>query len=155
MNAQTPNADAPIVRTWFWAVWFWAVAGVVAIGVSCATPNQVRELTYPKELSYLARADIHAAMKALATHAVALDGLLRVPGAEPVNADVLTHLDAIAAAVSGLDKPGRATHPLLDRNLDAFRRDVTAARNDAAQVPPRYFLAGAIAGSCRYCHGGS
>ena len=93
-------------------------------------------------------------MRDLAMSALALDTRLRDKDRpqDELQEDVLGHLTAMELAAAQLDGPGRATHPLIDQNLPAFRRDIAAAKAAAAADPPDYFLAGSVVGSCRYCH---
>ena len=62
-------------------------------------------------------------------------------------------LQSIDKLASNLDPAGlRSNHQRLDSNIDAFRKDIQGALAGAQQSPPNYFLAGAISGSCSYCH---
>jgi hypothetical protein len=52
-----------------------------------------------------------------------------------------------------LDPTGQRTnHPLIERNVAAFRRNLALAREGAERTPPNYFLAGSISGECSSCH---
>ena len=42
---------------------------------------------------------------------------------------------------------------MLDRNLPAFTERLLRARRDVERDPPRYFVAGTVAGACLVCHG--
>lgn len=43
-------------------------------------------------------------------------------------------------------------HPQIEQNIDAFRRSLQDALEDAEDNPPNYYLAGTITGSCSSCH---
>lgn len=43
-------------------------------------------------------------------------------------------------------------HPQMEQNIDAFRRSLRNALEDASDHPPNYYLAGTITGSCSSCH---
>jgi hypothetical protein len=62
-------------------------------------------------------------------------------------------LDQIEAETRQLGSEGAVTnHPLLDKHVARLRDDIARARAGAASDPPRYALAGAVAGACIYCH---
>lgn len=129
----------------------------VAAAACAPIAERMRSVTYPPELRYIARAEVSESMRQLARHVSALDAILRSeePAGVSVQAEVVGHLTEMEAATLELDTPRKTTHPMLDQNLEAFRRDVVAARRAANNDPPSYFLAGAVAGSCQYCHRGA
>lgn len=130
---------------------------LLAVGAASCGPaaEQVRKVTYPANFDYLTRGEVRTEMEKLAVAVVKLDHYLR--GAEGGNgidrANVVAMLDQIDQAASSLDTGGSAhNHPVIAAGMPAFRRDIQAARKLAAQDPPNYYLAGAVAGACGYCH---
>jgi hypothetical protein len=120
-----------------------------------ACPSQVRRFTYAPEFQYIARADLRTVMGKMARRVAQLDRLLRPERlAGPRDQErvkvLLRELEGLAAS---LDAGGRRTnHPVLDRQLPAFRTDLAAARRAAEAAPPSTFLAGGLVGSCMACH---
>jgi hypothetical protein len=138
--------------------------------VSCAgVAREVRRHTYAPSFRYLDEEQIQTAMGHLSRDVVELDRALRgVPrpddagwsGALPGPIDVsgrdriVAILDRMVHTADGIDVRALATnHPELGQGIEAFRRDLVAARAEAAQNAPRHFLAGTITGACLYCHG--
>jgi hypothetical protein len=124
----------------------------LAAPLACA-PAGVRRATYPIAFQYLDGSEVRGGMRRLAHATVRLDALLRTSTGAPERAAVLAELDAMVAAAAALDITDVSNHPLLDANLDRFRADLATARAAATGEPPNYFLAGALGGSCAYCHG--
>lgn len=143
---------------------------LVLLGASCSgAAEEVRQHTYAPSFRYLEDEQLRSSMGRLAHDVIELDRVLRgTPtrddagwsGVEPGPRDVpesdriVSILDRMKATAAGIEAPALATnHPELGEGIDAFRRDLSAARQSAALDPPRYFLAGSIAGACLYCHG--
>jgi hypothetical protein len=97
---------------------------------------------------------LHSAMWQLASCVTEIDSLMRNPAAEPLDHDrivaLLATMDAVAKRLSEPDL--RGAHPVLSANVDTFARDVRDAWAAAQSSPPNYYLAGAVAGACVYCH---
>ena len=116
--------------------------------------NPVRQATYPKSFKYLEKSQVQSDMVSLAKALHELDGQLRpVEGKTIDPKEVQRLLQRIDQLAGQLDPTGlRSNHARLDANINAFRKDVQGALASAQQSPPNYFLAGAISGSCSYCH---
>lgn len=130
-------------------------AALLAAACVAPTASQVREYTYPQAFQYIARQEIHTAMGRLARDAFELDERLRDETALDAEdqAQVVRLLrDMEATARSLSDGSARSNHPLLDRNLPGFVRNIEQARKAAEAKPPSYFLAGTVTGSCIACH---
>lgn len=128
----------------------------VVIG-SCQASESIRRVTYPPDFRYLEQHDVTSAMWRLARDVRALKTLLG--GATDLSPqshqEVIRLLRDMEATASEIDPKGRrSTHPRIDSNIGAFRRDLAMARQAAEHEPPNYFLAGNVAGSCSYCHEG-
>lgn len=132
----------------------WAVlAAPLLLTLACKTPEEeLRRATYPAGFVYLERGEVREEMRAMTRAAVSLDRLLRESGARAERSEILRLLDEMDAAMSELDRGAPSNHPIMDANLALLRRDLRAARDRAAADPPDLYLAGTIAGSCRYCH---
>ncbi|MBI3606759.1 MAG: hypothetical protein HY207_02195 [Nitrospirae bacterium] len=134
------------------------LALVPALGVTFllgCNPAKIRRFTYPPDFKYIEHSAVESAMLKLARHVRSLDRILREPA--PYSTDqqtqVVNILRAMEATAAELDPGGqRSNHPLIDRNIGAFRRDIELARRAAEHDPPNYFLAGTVSGACRSCH---
>lgn len=147
-----------------------ALLGLLPLGASSCggAAREVRRHTYATGFRYMDDEQLRTAMGRLGRDVVALDRALRGErvrddagwsGLEPGPRDVpdadrvVAILDRMIRTAGGLQAPALATnHPELGEGLDAFRRDLAAARSAAALQPPRHFLAGSITGACLYCH---
>ncbi len=135
------------------------VAGAVALAIAggCIRAKTIRQFTYPPDFRYIETSDVHSNMWTLARASRSLKALLAENGAltPQEHEEVIRLLQEMQTAAAELDPPGQRTnHPLLDRNIEAFRRDIAMALRAADQDSPNYFLAGSVAGSCSYCHEG-
>ncbi len=129
---------------------------VVFLG-ACGASETIRRVTYPPDFRYLEQHDVTSAMWRLARDVRALKGLLGgTDGLSPEShKEVIRLLREMETTAGELDPAGRrSTHPRIDQNIGAFRRDLAMARQAAERDPPNYFLAGNVAGSCSYCHEG-
>lgn len=115
----------------------------------------VRTVTVPPEIAYVPRAEVRVGMRALAANSNDLSGLLRVAadGREIDRAAVVDRLRAMERAARGLGAGWPTNHPMVTGRIDAFVEDVVRARTAVEHEPPRYVLAGMVAGACLYCHG--
>jgi hypothetical protein len=133
-------------------------ACLALFGAGCASPSTgVRVTAEPPELRYIPKEKLSSAMWQLADAVTKLNNTLHdeegVPSDEKQQ-EVVDYLTTMAAVAASLEAPGRrSNHPMIDTHIDDFRRDVEAARRSAELNPPNYYLAGAVAGSCMYCHG--
>ena len=115
----------------------------------------MRVSNYPPDFVYVRERQVDSAMWRMAEHVRRLDEALRATDvAEPERQTaVLSALDGVRSAVAEVHSDDAVTnHPLLDIHLPRLRDDVSLARAAAAEAPPRYALAGAVAGACVYCH---
>jgi len=132
--------------------------GVLAVCSLAACANvgaRVRAHTYPPDFTYISAAQLHSAMWRLAEQIRWLDAMIRDDATpEPERQRrIVGVLDQIDADTRELGSERAVTnHPVLDSHLGRLREDVALARDAAAAVPPRYALAGAVAGACIYCH---
>ena len=131
---------------------------VTALGATLfagCTPAKIRRFTYPPDFKYLEHSQIESAMLKLARHVRSLDRILREPDPESTDqqTQVAKILRAMETTAAELDPGGQqSNHPLIDRNIKAFRQDIEMARRAAEHDPPNYFLAGTVSGACRHCH---
>jgi hypothetical protein len=117
--------------------------------------EQVRRAAYPPSFEYIEREEVRQEMRAIVRSVRRLDVALRSSTleGEALRAEVVAELALMEQAISRLEPAGtRSNHPLIDANLGAFQTDVRAARETAERSPPSYYLAGAVAGACAYCH---
>lgn len=143
-----PNRVAMVVRGV-------ALALAASATVGCGSGEAIRRVTYPPDFRYLEQEEVKSAMWRLARDVRGLKALLS--GANGLSAEdhaeVVRLLRDMETTAAQIDPKGRrSNHPKIDRNIDAFRRDLAMARQAAERDPPNYFLAGSVAGSCSYCH---
>lgn len=136
-----------------------AVLGSVVVSLAlwqgCSdAARTARRYTYPPDFAYVERTAIRTAMGRLAASVNALNEILRQESlSEADRQNIVGLLAQMEAAARDLEAPAQRTnHPMLDTKLPAFQRDVELALRAARDEPPNYFLAGAVAGSCFYCH---
>ncbi len=131
----------------------WGTAFIVCAGLACET---VRKVTYPPEFRYMTRPAIHSSMWKIAERTRELDRVLTSSELEERkrSQEVIRLLSELDAITSDLDLGGvRTNHPEFEASLGRFRSDIATAKQEAGEEPPNYFMAGAIVGSCSYCHG--
>lgn len=132
-----------------------ALALWVLGGASC-TLGPIEVSPNPPDFRPLPRAQIRTAMGALAVEIQQLEALLESADRRSVEgqrAMVLETLDRMRTAAERLDRPGRTNqHPGFDLQLGRFTQRLERARREVERDPPRYFLAGTVAGACSLCH---
>jgi hypothetical protein len=134
----------------------WSLLVFVLLAGCTGSAARVREYTYPPRFEYIEPERLHSAMWRLAFEVKELDRTLRDPQADSAAQQrlVSTILQRMDDAARGIATPGRITqHPLLNRNLSTFRDQVVRAQADVERMPPSYFNATALVGSCAACHG--
>lgn len=134
------------------------IAALVLLAAACspAARERVRAYTYPPDFNYIPRDELRSTMWELADRVVELDRVMRqsAPGDESMRGEVIRLLGEMQALSGNLGPGGDwpSNHPRVSRNVDAFRRELEAARRAVELDPPRYFLAGSISGACVHCH---
>jgi hypothetical protein len=130
---------------------FVALAAAACSGLGA----RVRLHTYPPDFNYIDQRQLDSAMWRMADQVRRLNEALRDTKLSEAERQrtVVDSLDRMAAAAGALSTDHRVSnHPVLDQHLPQLRDDISLARDAAADVPPRYALAGAVAGACVYCH---
>ena len=127
------------------------IAAMSALLFACSAAPVVQKAMYPPTFAYLEKQDLRTEMWRLAQDTRALDDLLRQDEVAP--GEVAEILRSMESTALGLKDRGAVTnHPRLDQNLGRFIDDVKGAREAVEAEPANYFLAGAVSGSCLYCH---
>lgn len=119
------------------------------------TAALIRQATYPPDFNYVSSAELRSSMDQLGYQLQELDQALMGNDAEQSEQQlqVLTALQNIERISTRLRAgPGGSNHPFLQDFMGDFVMSVGQARNAAAQDPPRYYLAGRVAGGCVNCH---
>ena len=99
----------------------------------------IRRVTYPPDFRYVEHHEVTSAMWQLARDVRALKGLLGgADGLSPEShREVIRLLHDMEATAGKIDPKGRrSTHPRIDQNIGAFRRDLAMARQAAERDPP-------------------
>ena len=121
--------------------------------MAACSAQDIREHTYPRGFEYISKKELASSMWKLASDVHALDRLLREgseDGRQEAAIELLGRMEVTAQGLSMGNE--RTNHPDLDKHLAAFIRDLEGARKAVEAEPANYFLAGAISGSCLYCH---
>jgi hypothetical protein len=133
------------------------LGSISAWSFGCAGfPARIRSVTYTPEFGYITEDQIRSTMGQLGQQVNRLATILRreAPVTEAERAEILGLLEAMEHTTTALATRQEYTnHPLIDRHLDPFRRDIAMARRAVASEPPNYFLVGSLTGACLYCHG--
>lgn len=126
----------------------------LALAPACgpAVPAETAEPTQPPKINVVPKGEIHSAMWELAGAVTELDAHMRYEE----TANQTTVVDSLRRMVQSIDRIAdselRQKHPMLSSNIDLFRADVQKALDAASGEKPNYYLAGAVTGSCVYCH---
>ena len=122
-----------------------------ALLLSC---DGIRSVTYPPGVHYIDKQEIESTMYSMAVELRQLDALITADtDSSAVQTRVVAVLDEINRLASSLDKDGQASnHPAIDARLGDFLAQVTRASLQAQRVPPNYYEAGRLSGSCSACH---
>jgi len=130
------------------------LAACASAGSLEETAVYVRKLTYPPDFEYISAQQLEGSMHALAAHISDLDEIMWA--AEPVQAEgherILEILSGMRVEARKLDRGQPTNHPRVDRYLPWLQADIDKALEGARAIPPNYYYAGAISGSCEYCH---
>jgi hypothetical protein len=115
----------------------------------------VRKVTYPPDFKYVSEQELRSHMDQLAFQLQLLDQALANSNTEqPMQQqEVLATLSDIERIGSKLQAgDAGSSHPFLEDFMGDFVSRVSQARNAASFDPPRYYLAGRVAGGCVNCH---
>ncbi len=126
---------------------------VVAAGiVGCA---QIRELTYPKDFTYLEDKEVESLMHRMGESIGTLDRL--VATASPEDDDrqreiiaELTKLEAIATRLSG--DHTQTNQFVINDHIGGFLSDIGTAKMFASAKPPKYYKISYVTNGCNTCH---
>ncbi len=136
--------------------WLILAAFLGALAACAQTSRQMRAHTYPQSFDYITRDDVHDSMLQLALRVQRLDALLRAdppPQDETRRSEAVSLLADMEARTQQLSRGGSiSNHSEFSARLSHFASDLRAAREAVQSEPANYFLAGAVVGSCTYCH---
>lgn len=128
---------------------------VITLGGCADTATVVRKFTYPPDFKYVSGQELRSSMDKLAFQLQQLDqALAEDDSGQPVQQQqvigILRDIERIGASLQAGD--AGANHPFLQDYMTDFVANTGQARIAAALDPPRYYLAGRIAGACINCH---
>lgn len=127
-----------------WRPWIVVIALLAA--PACGSSGSSKVDVMPKD-------ELHSDMWTLAELTSELDTLMREQGNDVRQDEVVKLLSHIERVSERLAQPSnRKKHPLMEEEIDGFKQRAMEARIAAAGTPPNYYLAGALAGACIYCH---
>ncbi|MEM0912254.1 MAG: hypothetical protein AAGJ37_14865 [Pseudomonadota bacterium] len=129
------------------------------IGCSNNLAEGLRKVTYPPDFNYTSTTELRSEMSLLAQQMVLLEQALHEnEGQESDNNEVrreqVVNILRDMGRIANRLKAGNAgvNHPFMDDYMQDFIAKVDQARGAASINPPRYFLAGKVAGACSACH---
>lgn len=127
----------------------WFVASLSGCAIS-----SIRQLTYPDNIVYIDKNQLHTVMHRMAAEIRLLDVLLADQPIEPDrHSQVVGNLERLDQIIAELSVEGVTTnHTVIDEHLGEFRADVARARLMVSANPPNYYWAGRLTGSCSACH---
>ncbi len=117
--------------------------------------TQVKMHTYPADMVYIEDSEVENAMLRLSKYIWSMNDIFdsqeHIAG---YNREmILELLENMEKEALTLGAGSRQTnHLLIDENIEDFRADVRNARKAIEAVPPNYYLAGRLSGSCLACH---
>lgn len=128
-----------------------AVAVIVSI-IGCAS---IRELTYPKDFTYIDDKEVEALMQSMGQSVGRLDQL--VAGATPSDTEKqksiiaeLSKLEAIAIRLGGDNT--QTNQFVIGDHIEDFVSDISTAKMFASMTPPRYDRINYVTNECAKCH---
>ena len=112
----------------------------------------MRQHTYPPDFRYITPEQLRSTMWKLAYHSRELNQLLSSPDTALQNrTEIVAQLRSMEEAAASLS--GWPTnHPVVDKNLPTFRRDLKLARESVEGEPPSFSPAASLSHGCVYCH---
>ncbi len=129
-------------------------AGLSLTACSSDFAATMRRITYPPDFVYVSDQELRNDMQRLGRQLALLEEALLVD--EPLQPDpqevmaILSRIERIGSDLQAGD--AGASHAFLENDMPRFANDVMRARMAASMDPPRYYLAGRVAGSCVNCH---
>ena len=140
------------LRTIVLVLGFSLFAGLSACGDTAAL---VRKVTYPPDFKYVSTAELRSSMDQLAFQLQLLDQMMADSAAgqavqQQQVVDTLRNIEHIGTDLQAGE--AGANHPFLQDHMSDFVLNVGQARIAASLEPPRYYLAGRVAGGCINCH---
>ncbi|NKB33466.1 MAG: hypothetical protein GKR91_10250 [Pseudomonadales bacterium] len=108
----------------------------------------------PPDFAYGENSELRSNMDELGFQLALLDRELRENEFNQIDQpEVVSILQQMEMAASSFQAEDAGEgHDFLQEDLAAFLDSITAARVAAAERPPRYYLAGRVAGGCVNCH---
>ncbi len=127
---------------------------VVVTGCSERALETVRKVTYPPDFNYVSQKKLQGTMDQFAWYTQLLQKNLDNPQITPEQrlqtVQILKKMDELAAELGSQSL--RSNHRQVSENIDAFRRDIAAAREGVLQNPPDYNKARVVPAYCLRCH---
>ena len=125
---------------------------VIASTIGCET---IRELTYPKDFTYIEDKEVEALMRRMGQSVGKLDQL--VAEAKPSDTEQqqkiiaeLNKLEAIATRLSG--DHTQTNQFVIGDHIEGFMSDLGNAKMFASMTPPRYDRVNYVTNECAKCH---
>ncbi|MBL4820730.1 MAG: hypothetical protein JKY98_07040 [Gammaproteobacteria bacterium] len=146
MKVQQPFS---VLRIMFLAL---AILTVSACGDTAAL---VRRVTYPPDFQYVTGQELRSSMDRLAFQLQRLDQALEESNIRQANQQqevlgILRNIERVGANLQAGE--AGSNHPFLQDHMRDFVGSVSQARTAVSRNPPRYYLAGRVAGGCVNCH---
>ncbi len=130
------------------------IAALAGLLWSCSN-MEYKVSNYPADFVYLSRTKVTGTMGGLSAEVQRINDALRnnVVLDDASHQQIISALENMEAAAYRLGAGTAPTnHLLIDKHIDRFKSDVQAALKAARGIPPNYYLAGQLSGSCMACH---
>ena len=128
--------------------------GLLALLLLVNACSDLRKLTYPDNISYIDKTELHGVMQRMSEVLAELDQVVvGAPGSEQTRQQVLAQLQKLDLICAELERGNTVTnHSVIDENIEQFRNDIAHASRMVSAKPSNYYYAGKLSGSCTACH---
>ena len=128
---------------------------LLALAGCSSSGDSFPQIASPPPFDYVDGQELRSGMHQLAFELQELDLALAAeadsrPGLQQMIVSNLRDIERIGGSLRGGDLSTR--HTFLRDGMTNFLADVSRARRDAEQNPPRYYMAGRVSGACTNCH---
>lgn len=128
--------------------------GLLALLLLVNACSNLRKLTYPEQITYIEKNELQGVMQRMSRVLSELDQIiLSNSNTSDESHQILTQLQKLDLICAELDGGNTVTnHGVIDDNIEEFRNDIAHASRMISAIPPNYYYAGKLSGSCAACH---
>lgn len=128
--------------------------GLIALLLLVNACSDLRKLTYPENITYIEKNELHDVMQRMSVVLAELDQIVAaVTSPHQADRQVLAQLEKLDLICAELEGGNTITnHSVIDDNIEQFRNDIAHASLMVSAMPSNYYYAGKLSGSCTACH---